>query len=146
MEDNRRKEIQMRLLSVDEVRFLMSLEKLGDKPNPDTIQIGFSSNVDVDIKNNRFALIFGIRYVVKEDVILECIYKFSFDVVDLAKYISYDENKTMSIKYLMPHFLNVAVGTMRGILVVRTAGTVLSTLPLPMIDIDELGKNLSTKQ
>lgn len=141
-----RKEIQMRLLSVDEVRFLMSLDKLGDKPNPDTIQIGFSSNVDVDINNNRFTLIFGIRYVVEEDVILECIYKFSFDVVDLAEYISYDEDKTMSIQHLMPHFLNVAVGTMRGILVVKTAGTVLSTLPLPMIDINELGSNLSAKK
>ena len=140
------KEIQMRLLSVDEVRFLMSLDKLGDKPNPDSIQIGFSSNVDVDVKNNRFVLIFGIRYVVAEDVILECIYRFVFDVVDLAEYISYDEDKTMSIQHLMPHFLNVAVGTMRGILVVKTAGTVLSTLPLPMIDINELGLNLSAKK
>ena len=124
----------------------MSLDKLGDKPNPDSIQIGFSSNVDVDVKNNRFVLIFGIRYVVAEDVILECIYRFVFDVVDLAEYISYDEDKTMSIQHLMPHFLNVAVGKMRGILVVKTAGTVLSTLPLPMIDINELGLNLSAKK
>ena len=43
----------------------------------------------------------------------------------------------------MPHFLSVAAGTMRGILVVKTAGTNLSKYPLPMIDGNQLSVSLS---
>lgn len=46
----------------------------------------------------------------------------------------------------MPHLLNVAVGTMRGILVVKTAGTNFSKYPLPMIDVNQLNSNLSTQK
>lgn len=34
----------------------------------------------------------------------------------------------------MPHFINVAIGTMRGIIVDKTAGTSLAKYPLPMLD------------
>lgn len=34
----------------------------------------------------------------------------------------------------MPHFINVAIGTMRGIIVAKTAGTSLAKYPLPMLD------------
>lgn len=145
MEENN-KEIQMRLVAVDEVRFMMSPDKLGDKPNPDNIQIGFFNHVETDIEKNILYLIFGIRYVIKEDVIMECVYKFSFDVLDLSQYVSHADDKSITIKYLIPHCLNVAVGTMRGILVVKTAGSVLSSLPLPMINVEELYNNLSANQ
>ena len=39
-----------------------------------------------------------------------------------------------------------AVGTMRGILVVKTAGTNFSKYPLPMIYVNQLNANLSTQR
>ncbi len=136
--------IQMKLLSVDEIRFMMSSDAIDEKTDADSIQIGFSNGVEPDFENDMFNMVFGVRYVVGDSVILESVYRFSFAVVNLAQYITINEDKSITITHLMPHFLSVAVGTMRGILVVKTAGTAFARYPLPMIDVNKLNENLST--
>ena len=136
--------IQMKLLSVDEIRFMMSSDAIDEKTDSDSIQIGFSNGVEPDFENDTFNMVFGIRYVADDSVILESVYRFSFAVVNLAQYITINEDKSITITHLMPHFLSVAVGTMRGILVVKTAGTAFARYPLPMIDVNKLNENLST--
>ena len=135
--------IKMKLLSVDEVRFMMSSDMIDENTNSESIQIGFSNSVEPDVENETFSMVFGVRYVVKENVCLESVYRFTFSVVNLAQYISFNKDKSITIKDLMPHFLSVAVGTMRGILVVKTAGTSLARFPLPIININLLKDNLS---
>ena len=136
--------IQMKLLSVDEVRFMMTSDAIKENTDPDSIQIGFSNGVEPNIENDKFFMIFGIRYVINDSVILESVYRFSFAVVNLAQFITINEDKSITITHLMPHFLSVAVGTMRGILVVKTAGTAFARYPLPIIDVNKLNENLST--
>lgn len=136
--------IQMKLLSVDEVRFMMSSEAINENSDPETIQIGFSNGVEPDIENNKFSVVFGVRYVVQDTVILESVYRFTFAVVNLSQFITFNEDQSITINHLMPHFLSVAVGTMRGILVVKTAGTAFAHYPLPIIDVNQLNENLST--
>ena len=137
--------IQMKLTSVNEVSFMMSPGKVGDNVNPDAIQIGFSTQIQPDVENNIFNMIFGTRYELDGDVVLERIYKFEFEVKDLRQFIV-TNNQNITVKHIMPHLLNVAVGTMRGILVVKTAGTNFSKYPLPMIDVNQLNSNLSTQK
>ena len=124
---------------------MMSPGKVGDNVNPDAIQIGFSTQIQPDIKNNIFNLIFGTRYELDGDVVLESLYKFEFEVKNLRQFIVFNDNQSITVNHIMPHFLSVAVGTMRGILVVKTAGTNLSKYPLPMIDVNQLNANLSTQ-
>lgn len=138
------KNIPMKLLSVDEIRFMMSSDAIDEKTDADSIQIGFSNGVEPDSENDMFNMVFGIRYVIGDSVILESVYRFSFAVVNLAQYITINEDKSITITHLMPHFLSVAVGTMRGILVVKTAGTAFARYPLPIIDVNKLNENLST--
>ena len=135
----------MRLATVSEVSFMMSPGKVGDNVNPDAIQIGFSTQIQPDVKNNIFNLIFGTRYELDGDVVLESLYKFEFEVKDLRQFIVFNDNQSITVNHLMPHFLSVAVGTMRGILVVKTAGTNFSKYPLPMIDVTQLNESLSTQ-
>lgn len=135
--------VQMRLASVGEVSFMMSPGKLGDDVKPEDVQIGFSSQIDPDIENDLFTLVFGVRYVMAGEVILESVYQFIFDVKDLRQFIIFNDDKSITVNHLMPHFLSVAVGTMRGILVVKTAGTNFSKYPLPMVDANQLNANLS---
>ena len=135
----------MRLATVSEVSFMMSPGKVGDNVNPDAIQIGFSTQIQPDVKNNIFNLIFGTRYELDGDVVLESLYKFEFEVKNLRQFIVFNDNQSITVNHLMPHFLSVAVGTMRGILVVKTAGTNLSKYPLPMIDVNQLNESLSTQ-
>lgn len=138
--------IQMRLASVSEVSFMMSPGKVGDNINPDAIQIGFSTQIQPDVKNNIFNLILGTRYELDGDVVLESLYKFEFEVKNLRQFIVFNDNQSITVNHIMPHFLSVAVGTMRGILVVKTAGTNFSKYPLPMIDANQLNANLSDQK
>lgn len=136
--------IQMRLASVREVSFMMSPGKLGDDVKPEDVQIGFTSQIHPDIENDRFSLVFGVRYETAGEPILESIYQFVFDVKDLKQFIIFDEDQNITVNHIMPHLLSVAVGTMRGILVVKTAGTSFAKYPLPMIDVNQLNVGLST--
>ena len=138
--------IQMRLLSVDEVSFMMTSDAIDENVDPNTIQVGFSNGVEPDVANNKFSLVFGVRYVVNGIVLLESVYRFNFAVVALKQYITFNDDQSITITQLMPHFLSVAVGTMRGILVVKTAGTSLAKYPLPIIDINKLNEDLASSR
>lgn len=144
--ENNNVNIQLRLSSVTEVGFMMSPGKIGDNTNPEDIQMGFSSLIQPDIDNNIFTLNFGVRYEMNGDVVLESIYRFVFEVKDLKQFVIFNNDQSITVNHIMPHFLSVAVGTMRGILVVKTAGTNFSKYPLPMIDINALSANLSGKK
>ena len=136
----------MRLSSVSEVSFSMLPERITEDANPEDIQLGFASRIHPDVENNTFELVFGVQYVLNGEVVLECNYRFIFDVKDLVQFIVFTENQGVTVNHLMPHFLSVAVGTMRGILVVKTAGTNFSKYPLPMIDVNKLNADLSTRK
>ena len=138
------KNIQMKLLSVDEVRFMMSSDAIDESTNPENIKIGFSNGIDPDVERDRFSMIFGVRYMVDNELILESVYRFTFEVVDLVRFVTFNQDQSITINHLMPHFLSVAVGTMRGILVAKTAGTAFALYPLPIIDINQLNENLSS--
>ena len=124
---------------------MMSPGELGDNVNPDAIQIGFSSQINPDVENNIFNLVFGTRYEFEGKVVLESLYKFEFEVKNLSQFIVFNDDQSITVNHLMPHCLSVATGTMRGILVAKTAGTILSKFPLPMIDANQLSANLSTQ-
>ena len=135
--------IQMRLISVNEVSFMMLPGKITEEVLPENIKLGFSSQIQPEVENNKIALVFGVKYELEEDELLECVYRFEFEVRDLAQFITIEDNDNITITYIMPHFVSVAIGTMRGILVVKTAGTNLSKYPLPIIDPMQLTQNLS---
>lgn len=143
MEEN--KTIQMRLESVTEVSFSMSPAKF-DENNVQDMQLGFSSAVAIDIEQNSLKLTFGVMYSQHNATIVECVYDFVFSVVDLHLYIEHESGGSIVIKDIMPHFLSVAVGTMRGILVVKSAGTAISKFPIPMVDVNQLNTLLGAKQ
>lgn len=123
---------------------MMSPDRIPDNLDSSELQMCFSNQIEPDVKNDTISIVFGIRYLLKDDVVLESIYRYSFSVIDLAKYITVNDSNTLTISHIMPHFLSVAVGTMRGILIVKTAGTNFSKYPLPIIDINALNDSLSS--
>lgn len=137
--------VQIRLISVNEVSFMMSPAKIAEDMDPESIQLGFSNQVQLDVENDRIALIFGTRYETRGEVVLESVYRFKFEVKGLAQFTKID-NDSVTITRIMPYLISVAEGTMRGILVVKTAGTNVSKFPLPMIDPNQLNANLSNHQ
>lgn len=138
--------IQMRLISISEVDFKMSPGKVDDDVVPEAIKIGFSNQFQPDVDNDIMSIVFGIRYELSGEIVLESVYRFIFEVKDIAQFIEINNNESITIKHITPHFLSVAVGTMRGILVVKTAGTNFSKYPLPMIDVNILNTSMSTSK
>lgn len=138
-------QIQMRLLSVNEVSFMISSNLVDEKTSSNDIQLGFANQIEAENDRDILSLNFGVKYEVKGKTALETMYKFTFEIVNLNNYIIKDDENSIKINYIMPHLLNVAVGTMRGIIVVKTAGTQLSKYPLPLINANFLESNLSSK-
>lgn len=133
--------IQIQLLSINEIHFMMSPDKMDNKL--DDVRVGFSNNVELDSGKDRISIVFGVRYIKGEEILLESVYRFGFAVKNLKTFVVKKDENVITIKNLVPHFLNVAIGTMRGILVVKTAGTSLSKMILPIFDSTELSKKLS---
>ena len=124
----------------------MSPSRFANDVSPESIQLGFSNQIQPDVDNDKIALLFGTRYELNGEIVLECVYRFEFEVINLAQFIKVHNNSSITVTHIMPHLLGVAIGTMRGILVVKTAGTNFSKFPLPMIDPNQLNANLSNHQ
>lgn len=135
--------VQMGLTSVDEVSFMMLPGKVTENVQPGNIKLGFFNQVQPEVESDKIALIFGVRYELEGDKVLECVYRFEFRVNGLARFITTHDKEGITVTYIMPLLINVAIGTMRGILVVKTAGTNLSKFPLPIIDSVRLTQSLS---
>ena len=87
----------------------------------------------------KILLTFGVRYNIADDVtVLESVSAFSFEVLDLKNFIEKDDSGNMHVSSIVPHLINVAVGTMRGILLIKTSGTKLAGYPLPLVNVEEL--------
>ena len=130
----------MRLLSVVETRFIIDDSRFQENnPDPEDMKICFSYNLNLDPENDKILLTFGVRYNIADDVtVLESVSAFSFEVLDLKNFIEKDDSGNMHVSSIVPHLINVAVGTMRGILLIKTSGTKLAGYPLPLVNVEEL--------
>ncbi len=137
--------IQMKLVSIKEISFKMLPNQVGDDVEASDIALGISNVVQTDVVDNRISIDFGVRYVLGNEIVLESIYRFMFHVQTLSVFVPVGNDGIVTVSHIMPQMLSIAVGTMRGILVVKTAGTNLSKYPIPMIDPNELNNNLSMK-
>lgn len=127
-------QIQVRLVSVSEVKFMLNLdETLLTKAQPNGPNIGFAYAVSANMEQNTITLHFGVQYAADGTPMLESRYEFTFEVNRIKDVVKIGKDK-IEIKELMPHFISVAIGTMRGIIVAKTAGTPLAQYPLPMLD------------
>lgn len=143
-------QIQLHLESVSEVKFMLNLDEgLLERAKANGPDIGFAHAVSVNIEKNTIGLLFGVQYAIEGTPILESRYEFVFAVNPIRDVVKIDKNK-MEIKELMPHFISVAIGTMRGIIVAKTAGTPLAQYPLPMLDpqsvLDNMMANMPKEQ
>lgn len=135
-------QIQVRLISVSEVRFSINLdEALLAKSQPDGPNIGFAHVVSANKEDSTITLIFGVQYAIDNTPLLESRYAFTFNVNHIEDVVKIEKDK-IEIKELMPHFVSVAIGTMRGIIVAKTAGTSLAKYPLPMLDAQSVLENM----
>ena len=85
----------------------------------------------------------GIRYLQQDDIICECIIGISFAIKDFHSVVAVDEeNKKISFtSNVIPTFLSITYGALRGALYERVKNTPLESFPLPLISLPELENN-----
>ena len=145
MQSHEEQNIELKLNAVTEVQFMMKPDKLDDSDLSDKLRVGFSNRIVPFTEDDQISIEFGVGYLLKDEIILESRYRFSFSVKNLSSYVTKNQDGSITITQIMPHLLSVASGTMRGIIVVKAAGTNFAKYPLPIIDIEELCRNLSSE-
>lgn len=141
--DNRTS-VELRLLKIQETSFfidsteLSSIENVIDK----NFNIEFGLRVEFNIETNNFVLHFMVKYIHGGIKILELITANHFEINNLKELIVLEDKKFKDTKGIMPMLVNIAIGTIRGILIVKTAGNILSDFPLPIVNSQEVCKVL----
>ena len=85
----------------------------------------------------------GVRYLFEDSIVCECILGIKFGIEEFQTVVSIDEaNKRINFSSnIVPTFLNITYGALRGALYERVKNTSFELFPLPLISMPELEKN-----
>lgn len=124
----------MRLLSASEDRFMVNAVDIPEKIDENYLNITLGHRPIPKTGKDEMDVAISIKYSYDNAVLLDCQYTFHFHVENLKDFIVEDTKDSVTIRSLMPHLVNIAVGTMRGLIMAKTAGTKLSRYPLPIVN------------
>jgi hypothetical protein len=99
-------------------------------------------DTEIDTSNHKLTVDAGVKYSLEEQTLCELIISVVFLLEPFDSLIRIDSNqRTISFSAeFMPTLLNVAYGTLRGVLHEKTKGSPLAAFPLQMAQIEELTK------
>lgn len=144
-------EIQLQLIKVLETGFFIDTARLNSikTKTQDLFKIEIGLQILPDLISETLDVQLIVRYMLseeKEDIkVAELQSSNIFKIFNLSKVITItDENLTDS-NNLIPTLVGIALGTIRGILVVKAAGTVLSDYPIPVVNPVELCKGINKR-
>lgn len=85
----------------------------------------------------------GVRYLLEGSIVCECILGVMFGIEEFQTVVSIDEaNKRINFSSnIVPTFLNITYGALRGALYERVKNTSFVLFPLPLLSMPELEKN-----
>lgn len=136
-------QVNISLVSVSEVEGATAinrsaLRRLGRKP----VSVDMNVRVVPDIKRNFISLVVSCTYIGVVSLVrtrlMVCSVICTFEIEDLDKHIVSHGDEVVVASPLMMTMLGIAVGSLRGIVSVRTASTPLRYRPLPIIDLNAL--------
>lgn len=116
---------------------------LPDEIQVEKLQFRYGTKTEIRISENTIMMSASVRFYSGNVVYVDLTTDFMFFVEDLDSVVTYKE-ETSEISFepdLLPTFLSVACGTMRGILYDKVKETSLGNYPIPLLGIDLLTKN-----
>ncbi|MDH6357142.1 hypothetical protein [Parabacteroides sp. PF5-9] len=137
------KEISISLKKIQDCKFYYNLDfkcnqeslKEDKLPYNVIVKYFFSYELEEDL----FYINISIIYEEKNNQILEAENRFTFHIKELKRLIKVQSSTSFALEVdFLPTLINVAIGTMRGIIFSRTGSSSLSEYPLPMISMTEL--------
>ena len=141
-------EIQLRLIKVQETGFFMDTAKLSSITNtdPELFNIEIGLQVLPDLTKDVLDLQLIVRYLLREDSenikVVELQTSNFFKIFNLSNVLSITDKELTDKNNVIPTLVGIALGTLRGILVVKTVGTILSEYPIPIVNPTDLCKGI----
>ncbi|NYI49970.1 hypothetical protein [Macellibacteroides fermentans] len=137
------KEISISLKKIQDCKFYYNLdfkcnqESLKEDKLPYNVIVKYF--LSYELEEDLFYINISIIYEEKDNPILEAENRFTFHIKELKKLIKVQSSTSFALEVdFLPTLINVAIGTMRGIIFSRTGSSSLSDYPLPMISMNEL--------
>lgn len=135
----------MKLIRIENSKFSLAVPE--EPVASDDIRVGFMPRLSAETDNGRLYFTLGVRYLFKEVVMLECVVLFVFGFEDLANVVALNEDNKLIIKgNILPSVVNIAIGTIRGVMAAKTEGTPLAEYPLPIMDARNILKLFATQE
>lgn len=135
------KNIQMRLLSVEEKKFKSDLdEDLADVINDNNLKFNIGYSLLPYQNNNSIVVEIAVKYLFNERELLFLIASLTFKFSEFNEIFEIKDDQILEKVTIIPTMINVAIGTLRGIAASKTSGTFLRNFPLPLIDPNSLLK------
>ena len=145
------KELSISIKEINELSFNqkplpanLEVEKLADE-----IAIGLLFQFDVNIEAGIFKFITQVSYTLKETkaALLEMENEIIFEIENIETVIKVVGEDKLDIKdNFLTTLAGVSIGTTRGILSSKTKGNVLSKVPLPILNPEEVLKQMNQPQ
>lgn len=133
------KSVLVRLIAVKELAFSINYSEL--KENESEVLFNFGFQINPIIEKDEVTVFLRVTISSpSHQTLLNLDSSYEFAVPDLNSLIKVKENGETEIESIPAHLLNVAVGTSRGLIVSKTAGTPLSKYPLPIVDVTRMLK------
>ena len=135
--------MQIQLVKIEELLY-------DDKTKPDddiqeTIFVKLLLNVLPDIRKNLMELVVGVIYHTESENLLTYEVKSVFKIKGMNEFV-YVQNQNV---FVMPQLLNIligiSIGSLRGMLVLKTSESAFKNYPLPIMNIAELVASLQTE-
>lgn len=139
--------IQIRLLCVEEKKFKSDLdEDLADSINDDNLKINIGYSLLPNRENNSIVVEIAAKYLFAEHELLFLIASLTFEFPEFDEIFDLKDGKILEKITVIPTLINVAIGTLRGMVASKTNGTFLKNFPLPLIDPNSLLKKQHIKE
>lgn len=140
------KNVSIRLSSIQESKFLYNTDFDYSLFQEQFLQIEFNMTTSLTLDQNLFHLEVIVKYRHQDSVLLEVGALFNFEIIPLSSVLIKQNNKSLLPENVLMNMMNTAIGTIRGIMFLKTQNTALEKFILPLLPanaIAELVKNHS---
>lgn len=139
-------DISIKLSNIQESKFLYNTDFDYSVFQEQFLQIEFNMTTSFTLDQNLFHLEVIVKYRYQSSVLLEVGALFNFEIIPLSSILITKNNKSLLPENILMNMMNTAIGTIRGIMFLKTQNTILEKFVLPLLPanvIADLVKNYS---
>lgn len=130
--------VTIKLSSIQESKFLYNTDFDYSQFQEQLLQIEFNMTTSLTLNQNMFHLEVIVKYRHQDSTLLEVGALFNFEIIQLSSILITKNNKSLVPENILMNMVNIAIGTLRGIMFLKTQNTILEKFVLPLLPADAI--------